>query len=60
MQKMLGKDSDVHVEYLAICDANTLEPLAQVQGTVVLLGAIRLGNVRLIDNQLFPCPRKGR
>ncbi len=60
MQKMLGKASDVHVEYLAVCDANTLEPLTQVQGTVVLLGAIRLGNVRLIDNRLGHCPRKIR
>lgn len=57
MQKMLGRNPDVHVEYLAICDANTLEPLTQVQGTVVLLGAIRLGNVRLIDNRLAHCPR---
>jgi len=60
MQKMLGKDSNVHVEYLAICDANTLDPLTQVQGTVVLLGAVRLGNVRLIDNRLAHCPQKIR
>ena len=60
MQKILGKASDVHVEYLAVCDANTLEPLTQVQGTVVLLGAIRMGNVRLIDNRLAHCPRKIR
>ena len=60
MQKILGKASDVHVEYLAVCDANTLEPLTQVLGTVVLLGAIRMGNVRLIDNRLAHCPRKIR
>jgi len=57
MQKILGSDHDVHVEYLAICDADNLEPLTQLQGTVVLLGAIRLGNVRLIDNRLVHCPR---
>lgn len=57
MQKTVGSDPDVHVEYLAICDADNLEPLTQVHGTVVLLGAIRLGNVRLIDNRLVHCPR---
>ena len=58
MQKTLGNDSDVHVEYLAICDAKNLEPLAQLHGTVVLLGAIRVGKVRLIDNRLIHFSRK--
>jgi pantoate--beta-alanine ligase len=57
MQKILGNDPDVHVEYLSICDADTLEPLTQLQGMVVLLGAIKLGTVRLIDNRLVGCPR---
>lgn len=57
METTVGSDPDMHVEYLAICDANTLEPLTQVHGTVVLLGAIRMGNVRLIDNLLVRCPR---
>jgi pantoate--beta-alanine ligase len=39
-----------HIDYLACCEARTLEPLTQVQGNVVLLGALRIGNVRLIDN----------
>jgi pantothenate synthetase len=29
-----------------------LEPLSRISGSVVLLGAIRLGPVRLIDNVL--------
>jgi pantoate--beta-alanine ligase len=56
MQKILEHDPDVQVEYLAICDANNLEPLTQLQGKVVLLGAIRLGHLRLIDNRLVRCP----
>jgi pantoate--beta-alanine ligase len=60
MQKILGNEPDVHVDYLAICDANNLEPLTQLHGAVVLLGAIRLGKVRLIDNRLVHCPRKFR
>jgi pantoate--beta-alanine ligase len=57
MRKAFGKASDVHVEYLAVCQADNLEPLTQVQGKVVLLGAIRLGNIRLIDNRLVHCPQ---
>ena len=56
MQKILEQGPDVQVEYLAICNANNLEPLTQVKGKVVLLGAMRLGNVRLIDNRLVRCP----
>lgn len=52
MQKILRKISGVKVEYLAVCDAETLEPLQRVKGQVVLLGAIRVGKVRLIDNVL--------
>ena len=52
MQKILRKNSVVKVEYLAVCDAETLEPLTRVKGQVVLLGAIQIGNIRLIDNML--------
>lgn len=52
MQKILRKISGVKVEYLAVCDAKTLDPLTRVKGKVVLLGAIQIGNVRLIDNMM--------
>jgi pantoate--beta-alanine ligase len=42
----------VQVEYVSVCDPDSLEPLTRITGTVVLLGAIRLGSVRLIDNLL--------
>lgn len=57
MEKTVGSDPNVQLEYLAICDSNNLEPLTQVRGTVVVLGAIMLGNIRLIDNLLVRCPR---
>ena len=57
MEKFLRSDPDVHPEYLAICNSRNLEPLTQVRGTVVILGAVRLGNIRLIDNLLVRCPR---
>jgi pantoate--beta-alanine ligase len=42
----------VQVEYVSVCDPDSLEPLSRISGSVVLLGAIRLGPVRLIDNVL--------
>jgi pantoate--beta-alanine ligase len=40
------------IDYLAVCDPDTLEPLRIVRRRAVLLGAIRIGTVRLIDNLL--------
>jgi pantoate--beta-alanine ligase len=41
-----------HVDYLAVCDPATLEPLLRITRPAVLLGAIRIGGIRLIDNVL--------
>ena len=57
MEKTVGSDPNVHLEYLAVCNANNLEPLTRLHGMVVLLGAVRLGKIRLIDNLLVRCPR---
>ena len=50
MAKVLDAGRGLAVDYLACCDARTLEPLSRLRGTVVLLGAIRIGDVRFIDN----------
>ncbi|MCY3955640.1 MAG: pantoate--beta-alanine ligase [Nitrospira sp.] len=50
MAKVLGAGHGLDVDYLTCCDARTLEPLSRLQGTVVLLGAIRVGGIRFIDN----------
>ena len=55
MQKMLTEIPGIQVEYLAVCDAKSLDQLSQVKGEVVLLGAIQIGKVRLIDNLLVRC-----
>ncbi len=46
------------VEYLAVCDPLTLEPLNRVTDRALLLGAIRLGRTRLIDNLLVRSPQR--
>ncbi|HSF66989.1 MAG TPA: pantoate--beta-alanine ligase [Nitrospiraceae bacterium] len=51
----------IHVEYLAVCDPESLEPLSVVVTSAVLLGAVRIGSIRLIDNLLVKMPgRKSR
>ena len=61
MTQVLRRESAAAVDYLAVCDPDTLTPLTSVSDRAVLLGAIRIGNVRLIDNVLVRRPaRRGR
>jgi pantoate--beta-alanine ligase len=50
MTTVIGKNPALTIDYLAVCDPLTLEPLSTVSSKAVLLGAVRLGSVRLIDN----------
>jgi pantoate--beta-alanine ligase len=50
MRQTIEQAPTVHVEYLAVCDPDNLEPLSVVAARAVLLGAVRIGSIRLIDN----------
>lgn len=52
MQKVIAGAPAMQIEYLALCDRATLEPLMRIDRHAVLLGAVRIGLVRLIDNVL--------
>lgn len=52
MRHVVAAEPLAREDYLAVCDPETLEPLRLVRGRVVLLGAVRIGVVRLIDNLL--------
>jgi pantoate--beta-alanine ligase len=41
------------VDYVAVCDPETLEPLTRIAGRAVALVAVRFGSTRLIDNVLL-------
>jgi pantoate--beta-alanine ligase len=58
MSKLVRQEPEVSVDYLAVCDPQTLEPLPSVTARSVLLGAVRLGSVRLIDNLVATLPAK--
>jgi pantoate--beta-alanine ligase len=59
MKKVLDKQKGIDVEYLSVCDAQDLEPLTLAKGKIVLLGAVRIGHVRLIDNMLVHVRKNG-
>ena len=56
MRQTIEQAPAMHVEYLAICDQDSLEPLPVVSGRAVLLGAVRIGSIRLLDNLLVTMP----
>ncbi|NOT23347.1 MAG: pantoate--beta-alanine ligase [Nitrospiraceae bacterium] len=61
MRQTIEQAPTIHVEYLAVCDPNSLEPLSVVANRAILLGAVRLGSIRLIDNRPAKIPgRKSR
>ena len=56
MHGQIPNDSAITIDYLAVCDAETLVSCQKVHKKMALLGAIRLGKVRLLDNLLVKCP----
>ncbi len=58
MVQVVKTEPTLTIDYLSVCDPYTLEPLSDVRSRVVLLGAVRIGSVRLIDNLLAALPRR--
>ncbi len=52
MRRRLQQERGIRIDYLAVADAQTLEPQRLLRGRVVLLVAARVGRTRLIDNLL--------
>ena len=50
MRRHIEKEVDGDIEYISIVHPDTLEDLSQIAGPVVIALAVRLANVRLIDN----------
>ncbi|HEU5434279.1 MAG TPA: pantoate--beta-alanine ligase [Thermomicrobiales bacterium] len=52
----LAEAPRIEIDYLAVVDGATLEPTATIASGSRVLGAVRLGGVRLIDNIALPAP----
>lgn len=53
MVKIFQGQPNCRIDYLACCDGRTLEPVSRLQKKVVLLGAVRIGTIRLLDNLII-------
>jgi pantoate--beta-alanine ligase len=53
-RKMLVEAAFSRIDYLALVDAATLEPLDRAQGEMRLIAAALIGSTRLIDNLAVP------
>jgi pantoate--beta-alanine ligase len=54
----LEKEPLAAVEYVKLCDAETLEEVDRIDRAAVLALAVHIGNARLIDNRRL-APRQG-
>ena len=53
---VLAEQPLAQVEYVKLCDAETLTDIDQIRGTALLALAVRIGRARLIDNRLLKSP----
>ena len=51
--KELHSEPLANVEYVKLCDAETLAEIAEIRAPAVLALAVRIGKARLIDNRLL-------
>ena len=52
MRRVIRQAPDARIDYVALVDAATLEPMRRLRGRTALLVAVRIGRTRLIDNLL--------
>ena len=52
MARVVREEPSAAPDYLAVCNHQTLEPVARIERKALLLGALRIGGVRLLDNML--------
>jgi len=49
-RSVLGSHEGVAVEYVALCDTETLDDLREIDRRALMAVAVRIGKTRLIDN----------
>ncbi len=52
----IGGHSDVSIDYVALCDPDTLEEVSEINRPVLMALAVKVGKTRLIDNMLLTPP----
>lgn len=54
MQALIESVASAHVDYVAIVDADTLEPVPRLEAPALVALAVYIGKTRLIDNLTLP------
>jgi pantoate--beta-alanine ligase len=50
MEKVIKSEGDIKIDYISICNPDTLKDLEIINGRALAAIAVRIGNARLIDN----------
>jgi len=50
IRNRVGQVGRARIDYVSVVDANTLEPVDRIEGTVLVAMAVYIGSTRLIDN----------
>jgi len=53
VEGLIRSEPLARIEYAALCDPESLDPIEKIQKEAVLLLAVKIGSVRLIDNLLI-------
>ena len=53
MRRLIQKVKGTRIEYIAIVNAETLEPVKEIKGRTLVALAVRIGKARLIDNVIL-------
>ncbi len=55
VEKVIASESLTKIEYIKICDSQTIEDIEVIDRNAVLVIAVKIGRTRLIDNLVFEC-----
>jgi len=50
IKERISREPAASIDYIEICDADSLEPVAEIKGPAVVALAVKVGKTRLIDN----------
>jgi len=53
MRELILSAEDAQIDYVALGDPDTLEPVDEIRGRTLAALAVRIGKIRLIDNRLL-------
>ena len=53
LRDCIAKEPLARIDYMAVCDPDTLREMEQLSGTVLVALAVYIGKTRLIDNAVL-------